>query len=1062
MALMIYSSNRIERLYQSLSQELVDRPLSSPLSSETIIVPSYAMSRWLNLQIAQQQGIAANIQYPLPANWIWEIASKMMDDVPGSDPLNRDSMSWQIFACLPDLLDQPTFNRLRHYLNADDADIKCWQLANHIADCFDRYQLYRPALIRDWSRQTDNHWQSQIWQALLEDTVHHRVAILENLITKLKQAKSPTNLPERISLFALSNLPPLFIEVIHALAQHTSIRLYQHSPTDQYWADLKSTRALSKLRLKNPSHAEYYETGNELLAAWGRQGQILQDLILDQDAQLSCALDDYQAPGTASLLHAVQQSIFDISGDTIIVTGLDKSLSLHICHSPMRECQVLHNQLLAMLDHDPALSPEDILVMTPEISRYAPYIEAVFQCDENQTRPYLPWNLSDTTVAEEHPLVQSFLQLLKLPTSRFAHSDIVSLLQVEEIRRCFDIDNQALKEIRDILENAAVRWGIDGNHKKSLHLPATIQNTWQQARQRIFAGFAFGDNALWSGIAPLENVEGSRAESVAKFWNFFDRLEYWGRQLASDCRGSDWRLRLNQLLSDFFLPQDNSESNLQTIRDCIDALSIADSNLITPALLNHWMETQLASRDVLGRLFSGGITVCGMRPMRSLPFKVICLIGMNDPAFPRREHALEFDLMAKHWQPGDPLKGDEDRYLMLETLLCTRQTLYISYSGRSLKDNSPRQPSVLVGELLEFIDNNLTVLDCESVSRSITTEHPMQAFAAENYLGSIPGYDRYWCNIASTLQASTSAPEGKVWPRQGLTPVPAEKPQIDLDQLKRFVAHPIRFFFNHSLNLRLEQAEQVEDDEVFELDALDLWSIKQRIANAMLDHKEIGIENLKAEAGLPHGYAAELNFQTIESQLQSLLPVLESYRSPGRQVIRFYHRFDNGYDLSGQVGQYYPGKGLMHYTTASMKGKYLLAIWLDHLVLCANQQLKSSETTTLICGDRHFQLTAVEKSAALVQLGRYCDLFLIGATRPLPVFPGASFSWAEKCSGGKSDSAARSQWQGVVSRGIPGDKDDDYVRLALRGVSAHPLDESEFTEMATTIYQSALRQVIEL
>ena len=140
--------------------------------------------------------------------------------------------------------------------------------------------------------------------------------------------------------------------------------------------------------------------------------------------------------------------------------------------------------------------------------------------------------------------------------------------------------------------------------------------------------------------------------------------------------------------------------------------------------------------------------------MRSLPFRVICLLGMNDGVFPRRENSVEFDLMAGAWRPGDPSKGDEDRYLMLETLLCTRQALYISYSGRSLKDNSECQPSVLLRELLDFVDGECRQDSnaCQSVSQRLTTQHPMQAFSANNYYPQARSYDSYWCEVANRIR----------------------------------------------------------------------------------------------------------------------------------------------------------------------------------------------------------------------------------------------------------------------------------------------------------------------
>ena len=575
----------------------------------------------------------------------------------------------------------------------------------------------------------------------------------------------------------------MFIQVIHALAQHTDVRLYQHSPTDQYWADLKNKKSLSKLRLENPQEAEYFETGNDLLASWGRQGQALQDLLLSQDALPACESESYQQTQASTLLQGIQQSIFQLD-DSSTMLATDSSLSIHICHSPMRECQVLQDQLLAMLDRDSSLNAEDILVMVPEISRYAPYIEAVFRASENRDHPGLRWNLSDITLADEHPLVLTFLQLLSLPGSRFSRSEILSYLDIDEVRGRFDLDDAALADIHEILEDSRVRWGIDESHKDSLGLPATGENTWQQAKQRIFAGYALGEIEHWNGIAPLGQVDASRAQNLARFWRLFERLQYWRNMLNSPCNTSEWQKRLNRMLDDFFVESSKQEDRLQAIRDAINDLNLAENVLMSPALLHYWMEQQLANREVAGRLFSGGITFCGMRPMRSLPFRVICLLGMNDGVFPRRENHIEFDQMTDAWRPGDPSKGDEDRYLMLETLLCARQVLYLSYCGRSLKDNSECQPSVLVQELVDFIDSRYghDAAPGKRFSDSLTSLHPMQAFAARNFTSHNPGYDSYWCQVANHIQAAEPAAPANSWITGAVAHAPDVERSLNLNE----------------------------------------------------------------------------------------------------------------------------------------------------------------------------------------------------------------------------------------------------------------------------------------
>ena len=1061
MALLIQSSNRVEILQQKLAAELSENPLADVFRAEIIVVPTYAMSRWLNLRFAQQLGIAANIQYPLPASWLWQLAADVLDEIPEFDPLMNEAMAWKIFTCLPDLLNHASFATLKNYLAEDSDDVKRWQLSLRIATSFDRYQFYRPDMIRNWSQQPNDSWQSILWQSIASDLPCHRVEVIGRLIEKLSQSSSPAGLPERVSLFAVSSLPPLFVEVIHAIAQHCPVVLYQHSPTDQYWADLKSRKNISRLRLANSEVNDYFETGNDLLASWGRQGQVLQDLLLEQGSQITVEIDNFQPPENTKILQAIQRSIFDLSNEPI-KTHIDESLTVQICHSPLRECQVLHNHLLGLLDNNPDLEPEDILVMVPDISQYAPYIEAVFKTDENRTRPYLNCNLSDLTIADHHPLVLVFLKLLNLPGSRFARSEVLSLLEVEEIRKRFDIDDQALNDIVSTLEDSQLRWGIDGHHKSSLGLPPTEQNTWQQTRQRIFAGYALAETELWNEIAPLEDIDGARALNLGKLWALIERLNYWHQQLAQTTSAVDWQLRLNRLLDDFFVELEDSENQLQSIRETIGDLSIAEETPVSLALLKLWMTNQLANRDVPGQLFSGGITFCGMRPMRSLPFSVICLLGMNDQAFPRRESPLEFDLMAEQWRPGDPLKGDEDRYLMLETLLCAREVLYISYTGRSLKDNSECQPSILVGELLDFIDQHIVIDGCDSVSNVISQQHPMQAFSAQNYLNGTPNYDNYWCKIANAIRQSPTTDVFTTWSSREVGSKLDEDMAIDLGQLRQFLIHPIKYFFNHRFNLRLQQQDELTDEENFELDALDSWAIKQRLVTESLTKGKGSYDALRAEGILPHGESAALCLGRLQNELESFLPMLARFRHIEPVSSSFDLQLKPGLNLSGQVNLYYPGQGLMHFSTASLKGKYVLNTWLDHLALCAAQPKLSDKSSYLICRDQQWRFQPVEVDMALEQLTQYANLYQQGMARPLGIFPNASFAWAMADDPERAIKAASAKWSGVEFQGIPGDKDDEYIQLAIRGTEEDPLIDAEFARFADLVFGAAMKNWIML
>ncbi|MDX8404731.1 MAG: exodeoxyribonuclease V subunit gamma, partial [Mariprofundus sp.] len=499
MAFHLISSNKVELLMEQLAAVLNARPLASPFTAETVLVPSMPMKRWLGLQLAEITGINCNMAYPLPAAWLWNLVSTSLPDAPMQDPLARDQATWRIFDLLPGFLLKPQFASLQQYLDNDAQGIKRWQLSERIADVFDRYQYYRPDTIRNWSNGGGDDWQSQLWRALQKQVGnrHHRVAMIDFFMETMAREKAD-HLPERISIFAVSSLPPLLLKVIQAVACHTDVYLYYLTPTNSYWADLKSDKAMARQRLTEPDEAVYFDTGHGLLASWGRQGQVFQDLLLSDDALQAMEFELYAEAWPQTLLGELQSDLFQIQMQEHSLATDDDSLQIHICHSALRECQVLHDALLQRMDDDPTLKPEEILVMVPEISRYAPYIDAVFS--KSDSRPFIPWNLSDISVADEHPVIGSFLQLLQLPESRFSISEILSLLDVPEIRARFNLDGDSLATIRAMLDQLNVRWGIDAAHKKQFALPETVQNSWKQAEMRLLAGFAMGEGPLWQGI----------------------------------------------------------------------------------------------------------------------------------------------------------------------------------------------------------------------------------------------------------------------------------------------------------------------------------------------------------------------------------------------------------------------------------------------------------------------------------------------------------------------------------------------------------------------------------
>jgi len=1068
MAFHLISSNKVELLMAQMAAVLDDQPLRDPFVPELILVPSMPMQSWLSQQLALRKGINCNNEFPLPATWVWAQVSAADAQAPKQDPLGRESAAWLIFRLLPRLLDDEAFAPLQRYLQADAEGVKRWQLSERIADLFDRYQYYRPQLIRDWSKGAErDNWQALLWRELINvvGKTRHRVALIDRFMRQLADGKADA-LPERITLFAVASLPPLLLQLLQEVALHSDLYLYYLSPTDSYWADLVPARVLAKKRLEQEAEGVYYETGHELLASWGRQGQVFQDLLLQHDSLQSLEFDCHDPSWPSTLLGQLQQDLFAVEQaqhhDDSETIKTDDSLQLHICHSALRECQVLHDALLTALDADPSLKPEDVLVLVPEISRYAPYIEAVFARDE--ARPFVPWNLSDISLADEHPLILTFLQLLELPASRFPLSEILSLLEVPELCRRFGLDADQVALVRGLVEKLHVRWGIDGAHRDALGLPDGEGNSWKQAERRLLAGFAMGEGELWNGIAASEAGQGEMT-TMTLFWNLFEQLKRWRERLQGDRSGSGWQSLLAEMVDELFYDPQDQSGRLQLIQDALADLASQTADLtLSRELVIYWLTAQLAGQQRAGRYFSGGVSFCGMQPMRSLPFKMICLLGMQDTAFPAREHPVDFDLMAGHWQPGDPVKGEMDRYLLLETLLCARKQLYISYTGRSIRDNSECQPSVLVAELLDLLTQQWGSKRVDA----LTQLHPMQPFSADNYRETA-AYDGYWCQLANAVeqrQSQTAAGQG--WPAEPL-PDDAERGssdggvvEIELGRLLQFVRHPVKYFYNRSLNIYLQQEDAGNDDEPFALEGLEGWQVKKRLLDAALASDDDASERMQAEGMLPHGGFGGLAVEKQRTLVAPMFRQVEPYKGAEPLPVQIDLTFTDltftqdkaVLRLSGQVRGYYPGIGLMHVVPSKLSGKYLLLLWIEHLALCAAGVLQAGETGVLICRDGRKQVDVVPQAEARELLAGYLDLFRQGERQPLPLFPAASWLY----SNGRPEAMVETAWNGNPPY-ASGDREDAYIAMVMAHVSASPLTDSLFQATAHAFYDSVVEAI---
>jgi len=1051
MPLHIHSGNRMERLVEALAG-VVREPLASPFDQEVIVVQSKGMQRWLAMELAARFGVWANCIYPFPNDMVWRLFRAALPDLPESAPFTPEVMTWTVMGLLSGMLERREFAPLGAYLSDDGDGLKCFQLAQRIADTFDQYTLFRPEMLLEWEAGGGNDWQASLWREIAaKGGGRHRGRLREEFLgTVITGLRGTGEVPERIALFGNSYLPRYHLEILAQTARITEVHLFLLSPTREYWADIVPERKIARL---TPAERSLRIEGNPLLASLGRLGRDFSDMVLEMGESAATQEEHYAEPDGDSLLGRVQSDILNLRGaepgsaSRPVAPG-DRSVQVHSCHSPMREIEVLHDNLLDLLERVEGLEPRDIVVMTPDIETYAPYISAVF-AGSREPSPGIPFSIADRNITCEGRVPSAFLKLLELPGSRVSVPRVLDILESPPVGRCFGLDESELETIRSWIEETRVRWGMDEQDRARLGLPGYRENSWRAGLDRLLLGYAMPDQGgrLFNDILPFDSLEGTAARTLGKFAEFTARVEEVVTGLDRPRTPGAWRDELRALMSVFIAPDDESSRELAVVAEAVEDLGrvreeAGFSGRVSLAVIRSWLTGRL-TREQRGLGFmTGGVTFCAMLPMRSIPFRVVALIGMNDGAFPRQSHPPGFDLISREPRRGDRSLRDEDRYLFLEAILSARSCLYLSYVGQSIRDGGEIPPSVLVSEFLDAVDRGFIAADGGKTGELLVTRHRLQAFSSDYFRRGSPLFS-YSEENCSALREKPADP----WSTGDFLTVPMDAPgeewrDIPLDLLLRFFVNPARYFLENRLKIRLEDASApLEEREPFGLDSLDAYLLKQELLETSLrggDMEEL-FPVARGRGILPPAHHGRMAFAEVAAQVRKFAAtVAETTRGAAPLEPLDFNLELGQFRLSGRLDRILPDR-MLRYRCARLKAKDQIRTWIEHLVLNCIASEGYPRATLLLMTDGSRTFSPVGKASEF--LHRLLELYREGLTRPLRFFPDSAMEYARK--GEWSLERAYRRWNpGFTADGEGADPHfrlcfgrsdpftDDFVRIA--------------------------------
>ncbi|MGQ0618129.1 MAG: exodeoxyribonuclease V subunit gamma [Acidimicrobiia bacterium] len=1046
MTFVLHRAERADVLVDVLA-ELLAAPSADPFTPEVVAVHSRGVERWLSHRLASRlgaapgraDGVCANLRFPFPGRLVYEALATATGVDAATDRWRPERLAWPLLDVVEANLDEPWMHVLAGHLGGTDvADARRdrrFAAVRHLADLFDRYGVHRPAMVRAWAagdpHDGDGHplpddawWQAHLWMRLRHAVGEPSPAErLEVGCTALSADPGLADLPGRFSLFGLTRLPASYLDVLSALALHRDVHLLALHPSPAAWA------------------AGGDEVRHPLLRAWGRDSLEMQTVLTGrlegaEPARLEHHPLAVGAPRT--LLERLQQAVRDDTpppasvDDRPVLEADDRSVQVHACHGRARQAEVVRDAVTHLLADDPTLEPRDIVLLCPDIDEMALLLRAAFEDDAESTRA-IPFRLADRSLRQTNPVLGAVAELLALVDARLTVSQVLAFAAREPVRRRFGFDDADIDRMTGWVDSTGIRWGLDAAHRAPYGLAAVAAGTWSAGLDRLLTGVAMSEDGLYlvGDVLPLDDVDSGDIDLAGRFAEMVGRLGDVVRSLADPRPIADWAAGIDaaaDMLVATSLDDGWQRGQLdRLLNDVVDEAGVGDGAPVRLAEVRDLVADRLRGQPSRAAFRTGDMTMCTLVPMRSVPHRVICLVGLDDGAFPRGSAPDGDDLLGgDQRRPGDHDRRAEDRQLLLDAVLAAGDTLVVTYAGRDPRTNEVLPPAVPVNELLAVVDATVRTADGTPCRDRIVRHHPLQPSDRRCFDPDGVGDGRPWSFDPVLLKGAVAATGPRRAPSSFLgTPlVPVDATVVALDDLVAFVQHPVRGFLRQRLGLSLRgPAVGPNDALAIELDGLATWGVGQRLLSALLEGVDPDVVCAAeiARGLLPPG---ELGRRALRSGRDTAVAIATKARAIADGAgapLEVDVALPDGCRLVGTVPDVFDDV-VRAVTYSSLGPKPRLGAWVRHLAVSAALPDRSLCSMTVGRQSRDaavFGLPVLADTAedrrrrAVELLADVVALYRDGLCQPLRLYCATSHAFAlasRQGHEGPADEAAKKKW----------------------------------------------------
>lgn len=1072
----VQSAPEITSLAQHLA-EMLATPLDDPMQPEWIAAPTLGMHRWLALELARRlgassatagDGVAANITFTLPGSLRQAVleVDRLLDE---ANPWEIRHLVWTVLSVLHRSGDDDVLAPLTRI-----PDGSTWfGKARRIADLFDRYDLHRPELILHWSHGHDVDGMGQrlaphaLWQPRLWREVRSTIAVpsaaerLPGLIDRLRSGTLSVDLPPRLFVFGLTTLPggQPYVELLTAIAASREVYLMMLDPSPE-----ATTKVSNLARYSDPDNSHFRSDDNSelaidhpLLRSWGRPYRERAVVLAVSGIAATELSDVISAPSRLSrddstLLRAIQLDLLEdrTPAQTFDLSARDHSVEIHAAFGAARQTDALRDALLRRLAADPSLREDDIVVLCPAIEQFTPHIEASFgpsvdapSSSSSTATPRLRYRITDRSIRSVSPLIEAFDSVLAVIAGRASSTEVMELISLPPVRERFNFSDEDVATVRSWVVSAGTKWGFDGAHRAAWGLPEAVNsNTWRQLIDRLMYGIAVGDAEFHIGageIAPL-HVESGDIPVAGALAHLIYQLSELRTTAVIRHTATEWADLLLCAAEAILATTSDDAYQFDQLRhilaalgtDVLDSVSALTLDL-SLAEVRQAIAAGLEGTPGRPNFFRGGVTISSLTPLRWLPFRVICLLGLDEALLSGGTLETD-DLIAVA-----PILGDRDpraelRQSLLEAVIAASDDLVITHSGHSVLTNQRIPDAVALAEFKEVIEHTVSPETRRLIQDQVVVGHPRQA-DDERYFSPEAlqrGVVR-WSFDTDALQGARA----RLGPRSdeseflagALGEPDASTSSISLEDLHEFFRHPVRTFLRRRLRLHLAYEDPGLDNELdIEIDPLSLHGLGDRLLRARLSGIPTATweRHERARGSLPIGEFATPVFDELTSTVDDILDHVTSLGLDPTEHSRFPIDITllDGTRILGAVlghcGSIHPGPGVVTFNRFSASLQF--SAWLNLVVLEASDPERTWRSAIASRGETSKLppqgLELVPSSAApnarqlLARdaLQIVVDVYRRGMNEPLPLFPRLSSRLA-------SGTATPKDWKDTIFGG---------------------------------------------